>query len=374
MRVAILRRIPKASVSMDVYADRLVSGLKTVRPDWTILECYPMVTSKDASFFRRFEGVRKYYERYWRYPARLDQFEADIFHVIDHGDGYLNARLRRAQRPSVVTCHDLINLIRPDTFKGRARFPLISMAAWRRGVEGMHQANHIITVSSQTKQDVIQQMGIPSQRITVVPNGVNAIFQRLAPDEIQAARQHYGLTKDHLCLLNVGSNNARKNIATILEVVSLLKQQGVAVYFWKVGADFTVDQAEIIRAKGLEDCVSYLGKPDEETLVKLYNAADILVAPSTYEGFGLTVLEAMACGTAVVTSNVTSLPEVAGDAALFVDPMDKDAIVEAILKLHTNLSLRDQLIQKGLERVKAFTWERTAEQVVKVYEEVLAQK
>ena len=128
MRVAILRRTPKASVSMDVYADRLIDGLKTVRPTWEVFEFYP---TTEASSFQWISGVQKYYERYWRYPHRLQQFDADIFHIIAHSDGYLSSWLRNAQRTNVVTCHDLINLIRPDTFKGRASFPLVSMTAWR---------------------------------------------------------------------------------------------------------------------------------------------------------------------------------------------------------------------------------------------------
>ena len=184
-------------------------------------------------------------------------------------------------------------------------------------------------------------------------------------------RHEQEISDNSFLLLNVGSNNARKNILTALKVLSVLKTKGLPVFFWKVGADFNVEQKHFIETHHLESCIAYLGQPDEETLIKIYNAADVLLAPSLYEGFGLTVLEAMACGTAVVTTNVTSIPEVAGDAAILTDPLDVGTITQAIQKLHDTPSECAKLVQKGLERVKGFTWEGTAEQVACVYEQVL---
>jgi len=372
MRVAILRRAPKASVSMDVYADRLVAGLKTVRPDWTIVETYPQFRAGGAFPAQGLSGIQKYYERYWCYPRRLQQLDADIFHIIDHSDGDLSRWLRSSHRPVVVTCHDLINLIKPETFKGRARFPLISMAAWRWGVEGMRVADQVITVSSHTQKDVVERLQIAASSITVVPNAVDGEFYPLSAAAIEAARDRYGLAPDAFCLLNVGSNNARKNISGILSVVASLKQRGLPVQFWKAGVDFTPEQREFIQAQDLAACVTYLGQPDPVTLVQLYNAADCLMAPSLYEGFGLTILEAMACGTPVITANVSAMPEVAGDAAILVDPTDTAAIAEAVQRLYTHPEDRQCLSQKGLERVKQFTWENTAEQVAQVYERALS--
>ena len=306
MRVAILRRVPKASVSMDVYADSLVEGLRAVRPSWTIEEHCPDFKSSRSGPLQRFDGIAKYYERYWRYPVRLRKLEADIFHIIDHSDGHLSSWFQQVQKPNVVTCHDLINLVKPETFKGRARFPAISMTAWRWGVEGMRQADHVISVSSHTKRDVIDHLGIAPQSITVVYNAVDAVFRCLPSDELQAVRRQYGVAPECFCLLNVGSNNVRKNINAVLAVVEKLKDAAVPLHFWKAGADFNIEQKHFIQSRGLAPYVTYLGKPDEATLVQLYNAADCLIAPSLYEGFGLTLLEAMACGTAVVTANVVS--------------------------------------------------------------------
>ena len=160
---------------------------------------------------------------------------------------------------------------------------------------------------------------------------------------------------------------------TALKTLAVLNTQGLPIFFGKVGADFNSEQKKLINAQGLESCIAYLGQPDEETLVKIYNAADVLLAPSLYEGFGLTVLEAMACGTAVVTANVTSIPEVVGDAAILTDPLDVDAIASAIRQVYEDWTFRQELVRKGLERVKQFTWENTAEQVANVYEKVRSQ-
>ncbi|MEM9219273.1 MAG: glycosyltransferase family 1 protein [Cyanobacteria bacterium P01_F01_bin.150] len=372
MRVAILRRAPKASVSMDVYADRLVQGLKTVRPNWIITEYYPQFPSRSFAPSKMLAGIQKYYERYWRYPNRLKRVDADIFHIIDHTDGDLSRWLGRSHNATVVTCHDLINLIKPETFKGRAKFPLISMTAWRWGVESMRQADHVITVSTHTKQDVAEHLQIASTAITVVPNAVDKGFHRLSAEAIQTVRDRYGLTPKTFCLLNVGSNNARKNISGILAAIAMARHQGLPVHFWKAGVDFTDEQTQFIQTNDLADCVKYVGKPNEPALIELYNAADCLIAPSLYEGFGLTILEAMACGTPVITATTSAMPEVAGDAAILVDPTDQAAIANAIQQLYTYPEQRQMLVQKGLERVQQFTWENTAQAVASVYEQTLA--
>ena len=374
MHIAILRRAPKTSVSMDVYADGLISGLKSVRPDWTISEYHPDIKSKSPEEFRWFDGVKKYYEQYWRYPSELSHIEADVFHIIDHSDGYLSRWLRRTKRLSVVTCHDLINLAQPDVFKGCARFPWMSMALWKWAVEGMHQADRMITVSAYTKQDAVRYLGTTAQDITVIPNAVDKAFRPLSLDKIQSIRHQYRLPAEAFCLLNIGSSNPRKNILTILAVVAELKKQKVPVHFWKAGVDFNTEQKQFIHAHELTSHVSYVGQIDEATLIELYNAADCLLAPSLYEGFGFTILEAMASGTPVITANVTAMPEVAGEAAILVDPLNVEEIAQAVRYLYADCEQRQLLVSKGLERSSRFTWESTAEQVASVYEQVYEQQ
>ena len=374
MHIAILRRAPKVSVSMDVYADGLISGLKSVRPDWTVLECYPEINFTSHDDFHWFDGIKKYYEQYWHYPNKLGRIEADVFHIIDHSNGYLSRWLRRTHRLNVVTCHDLINLAQPDVFKGCARFPWMSMALWKWAVEGMHQANKVITVSDYTKQDAIKHLGMVDKDITVIPNAVDKAFQPLPSDQIESIRRRYKLSAETFCLLNIGSSNPRKNILTILTVVAELKKQEIPIHFLKAGVDFNPAQKQFIQSHELASSVTYVGQVNETSLIELYNAADCLLAPSLYEGFGFTILEAMASGTPVITANVTAMPEVAGEAAILANPLNVEEIAQAVRRLYAHSDQRRALIRKGLERSSQFTWENTAEQVARVYEQVYEQR
>ncbi|MEL7332540.1 MAG: glycosyltransferase family 1 protein [Cyanobacteria bacterium J06560_2] len=370
MRVGILRTIPGFSFSMDVYADGLVRGLKTVHPDWEIIEFTPQVDLSAGNKNAVQRGLEKYYERYWRYPKSLKNQNVDMFHIIDHSDGHLLYWLRNWDTPTVITCHDLINWVQPDTFKGKALLPAVSMATWKFAVKGIESADHVVSVSAHTEKDIVNYLDVPSERVTVVPNAVESVFCQLEPQVVATFRTEIGLSEETFCLLNVGSNNLRKNVLSALKLTAELNAKGVPICFLKTGADFSAEQTAFIEKNGIADKTRYLGKPDQETLIKIYNAADVLIAPSTYEGFGLTVLEAMACGTPVITSNVTSLPEVAGDAAILVGPMDIEGMVEGAIRLYESVEVRDRFTQQGLNRVKSFTWEKTAEQVASVYQNI----
>ncbi|WP_272063719.1 glycosyltransferase family 4 protein [Oscillatoria sp. CS-180] len=315
-------------------------------------------------------AIDKYYKRYWHYPSSFQQQTADIFHIVDHSDGHLIPWLKQSGKTVVITCHDLINLVQPQMYRGLSLAPAISMNTWRWSVHRMQNADHVITVSSNTARDVVQHLKVAPTSITTVPNAVSSDFRPLPRAEIAAFRQQHNLPPEMFCLLNVGSNNPRKNVSAVLQVMKILKERQKPVHFWKAGSNFDAEQYEFIDTHQLRDCISYLGKPDDSMLVKLYNSADVLLAPSLYEGFGLTVLEAMACGTPVITSNVSSLPEVAGDAAVTVGPTDYPSMATAVEHLRQDAEFRQHLIDAGLERVKAFTWLNTAEQVAQVYQHV----
>lgn len=369
MRIAILRPIPQFSMSMDVYADGLIGGLKKIKPDWEIIEFAPVLSNPKGNLILR--GIEKYYQRYWHYPRLLQQqLNIDLFHIVDHSDGHLLYWLKKLPQPTVITCHDLINLTQPETFAGRSFVPQISMASWKFSIAGMQYANHTVAVSSHTAKDMTEHLNIPPSAIATIPNAVDSQFLPIAPEEIQSFRGSKGITSQHFCLLNVGSNNLRKNINSILQAIAILKNQ-LPIHFWKAGADFNDEQKEFIAVHNLADCITYLGKPSFEELIKLYNAADVLIAPSLYEGFGLTILEAMSCGTPVITSNVTSLPEVAGEAAILVEPQNINEIVAAVTRLYAQPLERQSLIEKGLARVKQFTWSKTAAQVAQVYQQLV---
>lgn len=369
MRIAILRSTSYSSFSMKVYAQNIVGGLCEVRPGWDIVDLSPNVSvSKFWGSPGRAFG--KYYERYWHYPSSFKHQSADIFHVVDHSDGHLVPWLKRLGKTVVVTCHDLINLAQPELYRGLSLAPIISLNTWRWSVDKMTAADHVITVSSHTAKDVSEHLGIAPSKITTVPNAVSELFQPYPRAEVLEFRQKQNFFSETFCILNVGSNNPRKNISAILEVMRILKENQQPVHFWKAGSDFDAEQYKFIDTHDLSKQVSYLGKLNDQMLTMLYNAADVLLAPSLYEGFGLTVLEAMACGTPVITSNTTSLPEVAGDAAILVDPNDIKAMVTGVSRLTKESDFRQRLIEAGLLRVKTFTWNNTAKQIANVYEHV----
>lgn len=373
MRVVIARRVPGSTFSMEVYADSLVAGLRAVRPDWIIEEIAPIPWNRPDQLWQSGTGLRKYYETFWRHPRAVSQQDADIFHIIDQSDGHIATWLKQKGKSVVVTCHDLVQFVYPEILRDQSRLPAISMAVWRYSVWGMTQADHVVAVSTHTAQDVAHFLKVSPQQITVVPNGVETCCQVLEPAARTAIRQQYAPSPDAICLLNVGSTHQRKNILTVLQTVKQLRDQGLPVYLWRTGGQFTPDQQAFIQEHQLEPQMIHLGNPDKEMLVKIYNAADILLAPSLYEGFGLTIVEAMACGLPVITSNISALPEVAGDAAVLVNPTDVEAISVAVCQIYQDADYRQALVERGLARVKLFSWKNTAEQVAQVYEKICNQ-
>ena len=376
MRVAIVRREAKVAFSMDVYTDNLVAELKKIRPDWEIIEISPQLWCDDNAedLWQSGNPLRKYYERFYNYPRTVNQLEADIFHIIDHTDGHIAYGLKKAGKKVIITCHDLVQYIYPEILKNEARFPAFSLAVWQYSVKGIRVADKTIAISDNTAQDISHWLNLEPERISVVLNGVN--FNSCTPDPKIVAdwRDKYCKSPGEICLLNVGTNHHRKNIETVLKVVKAIANLGFPVRLWKVGEDFYPEQKQYIESNNLDKHITFINCPDRETLIRFYYAADMLLAPSLYEGFGLTILEAMAYGTPTITSNISALPQVAGDAAILVDPLDVETITQAVLKIYQDYTLRQSLIDKGLRRVKEFTWKKTAEQTALLYEKVVVNK
>ena len=367
LQVGLVRTMPH--FSMDVYADGLLSGFRTQRPDWQIVELLP------RSIDRRSRSVsvraKKAYERFWRFPRHVQHQSADIFHIVDHSDAHNVQWLKKKKKPVVVTCHDLINYFYPQNLQGSVRLPVVSDNLWRSAVEAMQQADAIVAVSSNTAADITRLLKIESDRIFVVPNAVDSVFSP-APDAVSAAiRADLNIPSDALFCLNVGSNHPRKNVSAILQALSILKQKNIPVQFLKVNGVFSNEQNAFIADHNLSDSIQQLEDIAASTLVYLYSSADILVAPSFHEGFGLTLLEAMACGTPVMTSNVSAMPEVIGDAGLLIDPDDSQSIADSLQRFYEDVSQQEQLRTKGLARAKLFSWEKTAEEIAKIYHQIL---
>jgi glycosyltransferase involved in cell wall biosynthesis len=283
-------------------------------------------------------------------------------HQIDVVHGPVNVSPLLTRRPSVVTVHDLAFLIYPEQYPGAKQRYLNLLT--RRSVE---RAEYVISVSANTRVDVLRHYRVHPERVIVIPNGVEP---ELAPVEghggIQALRERHRLPEQFI--LFVGTLQPRKNLVGLLRAYARLKETldwplvVVGAKGWLYAPVF--DEA---RALGIADRVIFAGYADQPTLRLWYSAATIFVYPSLYEGFGLPVLEAMGCGTPVVTSATSSLPEVAGDAALTIDPTDAGALAAALDRLIQDAALRSELRQRGLARARQFSWERTARETSDLY-------
>ncbi|NDJ85676.1 MAG: glycosyltransferase family 4 protein [Chloroflexi bacterium] len=269
---------------------------------------------------------------------------------------------------TIATVHDVIPLSMPgfnthlDTLIYRRWLPRV-----------LPRLDAVITVSEASKNDIAQHLRVPPRRIHNASEGVTNIYRPADASHLEQVRAHYELPQRYI--LYVGSIEARKNLSRVLEAFASLKQSGVSHDLvivgpqkWKYGAIL-----ETLQRLKLENSVLFTGYVPETDLPIIYSGADVFVFPSLYEGFGLPVLEAMACGTAVVTSNTSSLPEVIGDAGLQVDPYSVDEIASAILRLLGDAALRHRLQQKAIERAAGFTWERTAETTIDIYRQVMHQ-
>src|SRR5437763_2341132 len=275
--------------------------------------------------------------------------------------------LRRAC-PSVVTIHDVIYLACKEDLPSRVgRFYYRTMMA-----AAARSADRIITDSEFSKQDIMRYLHVESSRIDVIYPAVAADFHNVADESrLQQVRARYGINGKYV--LYTGIFKPRKNHAGLLRAFKhLLDTVGDAQLV--IAGPGNEEEAELYglaRDLGIAEKVMFTGFVQEADLPALYSAAYIYACPSLYEGFGFTVLEAMACGVPVVCSAATSLPEVAGDAALYADSRIPEQFGRALVEVWTNCELRNSLIQKGRDNLRRFSWERTAEQTLAVYHQAL---
>lgn len=242
----------------------------------------------------------------------------------------------------------------------------------------LKRADHIVTTSQATADDAIGHYGISSERVTVVPLGVDPkVFRRLGGEEVARVLERFGVPGRFLLALDV--HNPRKNFATVLEAFSRLPEdlrsslQIIGLGRPRASAENTSPMT-LAGQLGIEDRLILPGDAPLQDLVALYCGAEAFLYPSVYEGFGMPVLEAMACGCPVITSDRSSLPEVAGGAALLVDPLSAEEIGDAIVTITRDATLRGQLVQLGGQRAAALSWDATAAGMLAVFERVLASK
>jgi len=294
----------------------------------------------------------------WLLPGRVDLLHAPV-----------NVVPLLSSVPAVVTVHDLAFMAMPERF----------LPAKRRYLEAftrltMRKARHVIADSAHTRDDLIRLLDVPPERVTAVPLGVNGDF-RPPDDAAKAAFRTRENLPDHY-LLYLGTLEPRKNLVALVRAYARLRQSGLDWPLVLAGGKGWLyeDIFQAVEESGLTEHVRFPGYVRYEDQPLWYGCATTFVYPSTYEGFGLPVLEAMACGTPVVCSNASSLPEAAGNAALLVDPHDEGALVAAVTRLAADEALRADYSQRGLARAALFPWSRTAEETVGVYARVVSRE
>jgi glycosyltransferase involved in cell wall biosynthesis len=286
----------------------------------------------------------------------------DLMHATDH----LIPNLGKV--PVVATLMDAIPLSHPEWVG--SRFRGLKNALWRRSAQW---ASHVVTISEYSKQEIETHFGLAADDISVIPLGVDERwFHPLAPKALQDTLRKHGLPENYF--LFVGTLQPRKNISRVIDAHRSLPQairnEAPLVIVGRAGWQCD-DVVEALGSCAYGSSVRWLRHLPDDDLLAVLKGAMALVFPSLYEGFGLPVLEAFAAGTPVITSNCTALTEVAGDAALLVDPTDTSSISEAMLRVLEDSTLAGDLREKGLARARLHSWDSTARMTLDVYKLVL---
>jgi glycosyltransferase involved in cell wall biosynthesis len=296
-----------------------------------------------------------------RVPLDLRRLRADLFHAPH----YVLPPLTPCR--SVVTIHDCIHLRFPQYLPNKLGYAYARSSLWI----ATHRASRIMTVSEASKRDILRYFRIPESKISVIYNAIDERFGMMPPEEeIARVRERYQLNDPFV--LYAGNIKPHKNLERLIEAFQMVRRGPLEHVKLLIIGDEISKYATLRRAvhkHKLHQHVRFFGFVPDRTLAVLYRLAAVFVFPSLYEGFGLPPLEAMASGTPVITSNVSSLPEVVGDAAVLVDPYEPEAIADAMRRVLTDPALRASLVAKGLARAQAFSWERSVRRVREIYEE-----
>jgi len=257
----------------------------------------------------------------------------------------------------------------PQYLPNRAAYAYARMAMW----SAARRSDCILTVSEASKRDILHFFAVPPEKIEVIYNAIDERFS-LDPTEEAIARVRERYQLDQRFVLYVGNIKPHKNLVRLIEAFAALRRGELEdLKLLIIGDEISKLPAlrRAVHTLKLHKYVRFLGYQPDDTLAILYRLASVFVFPSLYEGFGLPPLEAMASGTPVITSNVSSLPEVVGQAALMIDPYEPSAIADAMYRVLTDAPLRAELIQLGFARAREFSWERSIKRVREIYEEVM---
>jgi len=346
-----------------VYTRHLVANLQDLCHDHQLF-LYAFGSEGGRTFRTRFETVVR--DTAWMHlvlPRKIRRDRIDVFHATS-----LGAPLP-IPCPSVLTVLDLTVIRYPEWFDHRWFYfhtrTMLPILAPR--------VDRIVTISHCSKRDLMEHYGLPAEKIAIIPPAVDhRLFHgQHDPRSVRSVCERFAVPGRFI--LSVGTLEPRKNLSRLIESFAILRRQAMDDYLLViVGAKgWQYDQIfRTVRTLGLEDSVRFLGYVPEPDLPLLYQAADLFVYPSLYEGFGVPILEAMACGCPVVCSNRSSMPEVVGDAGILVDPEDREAMADAMWRVLSDPSLAQALRIRGSERAQHFRWDASARMLLAVYEGV----
>ncbi len=294
-------------------------------------------------------------------PIEVIRLGIDLLHSL----AFVQPLLRPCL--SVVTIHDLSFILFPASFRRLNRLYLSHLT--RLSVK---EADMVIAVSQNTKRDLVRLFGLDEEKVCVIYHGTNESFQPIASHPLENFRKRRGLPESFI--LFVGTMEPRKNLERLLEAFAQVKKDSKLPHKLVIAGPrgwFSEKTLAAAERLGLEDEVLFSGYIPQKELPFWYNAAQAFVYPSLYEGFGLPVMEAMACGVPVITSNTSSLPEVVGEAGVKIDPYSVEELSRALQEVLTNKDLRSALIDKGLAQAKKFSWRKAAQETLAAYERAI---
>ncbi|MFD2169014.1 glycosyltransferase family 4 protein [Tumebacillus lipolyticus] len=315
-----------------------------------------------------FNSIERSKDKFWEevhIPMSVEQEKIDLYHVPQNGIGL---PLKKSC-PNVVTVHDLIPYLYPETVgKGYLKIFLQEMPRI------MEQSDLIITVSQHSKRDIQRIFQIPEEKIVVTPEAPESVYR---PIDRQVAKRfvkdRFGIDRPYV--IYIGGFSPRKNVRGLInafyEIQDEIDPNYALVLVGKEARDYD-DTVMLVEALRLQKRVIFTGFAAVQELPHLYNAADLCVYPSYYEGFGLPPLEAMACGVPTIASNASSIPEVTGDAALLVNPHDLFELAEQMKRVLGSQALREQMSEDGLRQADQFSWKRCAQETLAAYEQLYA--
>lgn len=294
----------------------------------------------------------------------LGGLDADVV----HSHSYCVPRFRDRRKRLVVTVYDVSVLTHPECHTRANR------AFCLRGIkDAVRYADSIIAISEHTKEDLMKYFDAPAELVTVTRLAAGPGYREVkAPEVLRAARDKYGLPENYI--LFVGSLEPRKNVRTLLKAYSSLPERFKREFCLVIAGGrgwLNSDIPGVVKDLNISERVRFAGYIDKDDIAAVYSQAAVFAYPSLYEGFGLPILEAMSCGTPVVTSDASSMPEVAGDAAILVSPTDADGIAAALERVLESAEVREEMREKGLKRAAGFSWEKCAGETLDVYRKVV---